>query len=90
MQREKTAQHAAWTRTARAHSACPLWRDTLAAYWLHTITWFAVLFGLRTQPGRHAAVAWPTEDPDFGATPEFGDTLRVMNQDPVVGPEARA
>ncbi len=63
--------------------------DTLAAYWALLVA-SARHLSRHPSVGRHAVVAWPTEDPDFGATPEFGDTLHVMNQDPVVGQEARA
>lgn len=64
--------------------------DTLAAYWALVAAWFRPLSGLRPAPGRHALVAWPTIDPDFGADPAFVDTLKVMNLDPVVRPEVRA
>lgn len=73
-------QHAAQTRR---------W-DTLAAYSALAVAWFRLLLGLDTGKGQHEMVSWPTEDPDFGATPEFGDALHAMNQDPVVGPEVRA
>jgi hypothetical protein len=64
--------------------------DTLAAYWALAVVWFRILFGLRPPRGEHALVAWPTDDPDFGADPDFVDTLQIMNLDPVVRPEARA
>lgn len=63
--------------------------DTLAAYWALLVASARQLSRHRTV-GRHAVVAWRTEDPGFGADPEFVDTLKVMNADPVVRPEVRA
>lgn len=74
----------------RHASAQVSWLDTIAAYWALVVAWFRLAIGLTVSAGRHVPIAWPTEDPDAGATEQWADALHRLSREVPMRDEVRA